>query len=122
MTEQPKWRRECTAAIGIIDRSGDDAALGYLIGDKFSTFLWAADRDPSLAGDVLFFAQAIKSIFAPSQVRAYLDRAHRLGPLAHAATDEQYEALRTTEAVEGGDLDDQLHDIIRIEQIKKLLL
>jgi len=122
MTDQPKWRRQCTAAIGIIDGHGINAALGYLVGEKFSDFLSAVDYDPSLAGDVPAFAQAIKSIFTSSQLRTYLAHVHRLGPLGHTATDEQFEALRAAGVVEEEDPDDQLHDVIRIEQMKKLLL
>ena len=122
MPDQPKRKKQCAATIGILERHGLDAALGYLVGEKFASFTKAADHDPSLAADVPAFARAIRSIFTPAQLGAYLQGVKRLGPLGHAATDEQFEELRAAGAVEEDDLDDQLQDLIRVEQMKKLLL
>ena len=39
------WIDQCAATENIRDHFGPQDALGYLIGEKLFTFLWAAERD-----------------------------------------------------------------------------
>lgn len=119
---RPLRLEQCDAVRRIRDRFGTEKALGYLIGEKFAGFTRAADHDPSLAVAVPDFARVIRSIFTPSELRAYLQRVPRLGPLGHVATNEEVREFEAAGIIEEESLDDQLQALIRIERMKKLLL
>jgi hypothetical protein len=121
MTNHPIWQQQCDAARGIRERFGNDKALGYLLGEKLLTFLWAADHDPELAADLPRFVAEIKAIFGPSELREYLSEMPRLGFLGHTTTDEEFETLRAAGAIED-DVVSAAQDVIRIERMKSLLL
>jgi len=115
------WIDQCEAARDIREAFGVQKALGYLIGEKLLNFLRAADQDPAFAGEVPGFVEEIREIFDRSEIQAYLDTVHRVGPLGHVASDEVYEEMR-----EAGAIDENpvwwARDILLIERAKKLLL
>ena len=67
------WIAQCDATEGIRDHFGTKDALGYLIGEKFFTFLWAAERDPLFAAEVPDFIREIRRLFTAEEIRDYLD-------------------------------------------------
>jgi hypothetical protein len=71
-----------------------DKAMGYLIGEKFLNFLQASDGHPEFAAELPRFVEAIKEIFEPGEIRAYLDGTRRVGALGHTASDEEYEEFQ----------------------------
>ncbi len=115
------WIDQCEAARDIREAFGVQKALGYLIGEKLLNFLRAADQDPAFAGEVPGFVEEIREIFDRSEIQAYLDTVHQVGPLGHVASDEVYEEMR-----EAGAIDENpvwwARDILLIERAKKLLL
>jgi hypothetical protein len=67
------WIDQCAATEDIRDHFGPQDALGYLIGEKLFTFLWAAERDPLFAAEVPDFSREIRRLFTAEQIRDYLD-------------------------------------------------
>ena len=115
------WRDQCEAARDIKEAFGLEKAIGYLIGEKFLNFLRAADQDPDFAGEVAPFVEEIRTIFQPSEIRAYLEAVHRVGPLGHVASDEEYEEMREAGAVDEDPVR-WAREILLVERVKKLLL
>lgn len=115
------WVNQCDAARDIREAFGLEKALGYLIGEKFLNFLRAADQDPAFAGAVPRFVAEIKDIFHPTEIEAYLDGVHRVGPLDHVASDDIYEEMCEAGAVEENPAR-WAEDILLIERAKNLLL
>jgi hypothetical protein len=68
------WVAQCAATENIRDHFGPQDALGYLIGEKLFTFLWAAERDPLFAAEVPDFISEIRRIITPGEIRDYLGR------------------------------------------------
>ena len=90
---------QCEAARDIREALGLQKALGYLIGEKLLNFLRAADEDPAFAGELPRFVEEIKQIFDRAEIQTYLDTVHRVGALAHTASDEAYEEMREAGAI-----------------------
>ena len=67
------WIAQCDATEGIRDHFGIKDALGYLIGEKLFTFLWAAERDPLFAAEVPDFIREIRQLFTAEEIHDYLD-------------------------------------------------
>jgi hypothetical protein len=115
------WIDQCEAARDIRERFGLQKALGYLIGKNFINFLRAAEDHPEFAREIPAFAVEILDIFDRAEIRAHLDTVRRVGPLGHAATDEEYEVL-----LEAGAVDESpvrwAQEILLIEHAKELLL
>jgi hypothetical protein len=88
------WTDQCEAARDIREAFGLEKALGYLIGEKFLTFLETSDREPEFAAELPRFVEEIKQIFVPQEIDAYLARVHRVGALGHVCSDEAYEEMR----------------------------
>ena len=76
------WIAQCDATENIRDHFGTKDALGYLIGEKLFTFLWAAERDPLFAGEVPDFIREIRRLFTAEEIRDYLDRLEKTKYLA----------------------------------------
>ena len=114
------WMDQCDAARGIRERFGLDTALGYLIGEKFLTFLEASDQDADFAAEMPRFVNEIREIFEPAEILTYLDEVHRVGALGHTATDEAYEEMRAAGAIPGGPVE-WAEQILLIQRAKGLL-
>ncbi len=122
MTEFHKvWIEQCEATRDIRDAFGREKALGYLIGEKFLNFLEVADQDPLWAAEVPAFVAAIKEIFEPDEIRAYMNRVHRVGALGHTATDEAYDIMREAGAIDESPVE-WTEQILRLERARALLL
>lgn len=115
------WIDQCEAARDIREAFGLEKALGYLIGEKLLNFVKAADQDPDFAAELQAFLAEIRTIFEPSEVRAYLDGVRRVGPLGHVSSDEEYEELRDAGAVDEDPVK-WAREILLVERVKKLLL
>ncbi len=115
------WIDQCDAARDIKEAFGVDKAIGYLIGEKFLNFLQASDGHPEFAAELPRFVEAIKQIFAPGEIRAYLDGARRVGALGHTASDEAYEEMRAAGAVREDPVE-WAEQILLLERTRALLL
>ncbi|MGH9461136.1 MAG: hypothetical protein ACRD1X_07950 [Vicinamibacteria bacterium] len=115
------WRDQCEAARDIREAFGLQKALGYLIGEKLLNFVGAADQDPDFAAELSAFLAEIRSIFEPSEIRAYLDKVPRVGSLGHILSDADYEEFRDAGAVEEDPVE-WAREILLVERVKKMLL
>jgi hypothetical protein len=82
------WIEQCKAARGIEDDFGTDKALTYLIGEKFLTFLEAAETDSEFRAEIPAFVAEIKTIFERWQLAEYLEIARRTEPFDLRLYDE----------------------------------
>ena len=71
------WIDLCNAARGIENEFGVPNALDYLIGEKFLTYLEAADDDGEFRAELPAFVAEIKTIFEPWQLAEYLEKARQ---------------------------------------------
>ena len=115
------WIAQCEAARNIKEAFGVDKALGYLIGEKFLNFLQASYGHQEFAAELPRFVEAIKEIFEPGEIRAYLDGTRRVGALGHTASDEEYEELQAAGAIDEGPVE-WAEQILRLERTKARLL
>jgi hypothetical protein len=67
------WIEQCAATEDIRERFGLKNALDYLIGEKLFTFVTASERDSDFAAELPAFVTAIRRLFAPGEIREYLD-------------------------------------------------
>lgn len=122
MTEFHKiWIAQCEAARSIRTRWGTQMAIGYLIGEKLVEFMRVAERAPEWRAQLPMFVAEIKRFFSPDEIRGYLDEVHRVGPLGHVLTDEQFKEFRAAGAVEDDPVGDA-EDLLRVERARGLLL
>lgn len=68
------WIEQCEAAIGIEDEFGTVNALKYLVGEKFLSYLQAAEQDADFRAELPGFVAEIKTIFEPWQSTSILRR------------------------------------------------
>jgi hypothetical protein len=87
------WVDQCAATEDIRDHFGPQDALGYLIGEKLFTFLWAAERDPLFAAEVPDFIREIRRLFTAGEVRDYLDDLEKTKYLAPLDPDLEMDEL-----------------------------
>jgi hypothetical protein len=114
------WVEQCRATEGIRESFGLDKALGYLIGEKLINFVRAADDRPEFAAELPNFVAAIRRIFTPEEIAAYLTTVRRVGAVGHVCTDEEYEVMRDR----GMFLEDPVggaEDVLILERIKEML-
>jgi len=67
------WIEQCAATEDIRERFGLKNALDYLIGEKLFTFVTASEQDSEFAAELPAFVNAIRRLFAPGEIREYLD-------------------------------------------------
>ena len=77
---QKIWIEQCEAARGIEDEFGTQTALDYLVGEKFSNFLEAAETDAAFRAEIPEFVAGIKGIFERWQLAQYLETARQAEP------------------------------------------
>ena len=75
---QDIWKEQCAAGRGGRDKHGVVSALDYLIGEKLMTFADAAATRPEFARELPRFVAEVRAIFAPEEIRAYLDHMERM--------------------------------------------
>lgn len=121
MTPKDTWTSQCDAARGILDDFGTEKALGYLIGEKFFSFLEAAEHDPEWRAEVPAFVVETKEIFEPWQLSEFLDTPKRLGALGHTADDEGHAAFRS-QMDEEDIVRDDARNLMLLEWARELLV
>jgi len=74
------WKEQCDAARQIEAEFGTEKALDYLIGEKFLSFLEAAETDADFREEVPAFVAEIKTIFEPWKLAEHLETARQSEP------------------------------------------
>jgi hypothetical protein len=74
------WIEQCEAAKAIEDEFGTQKALAYLVGEKLSNFLEAAEKDSTFQAELPAFVAEIKHLFEPWQLAEYLPTARQTEP------------------------------------------
>jgi hypothetical protein len=85
------WIEQCAATEDIRERFGLKNALDYLIGEKLFTFVTASEQDPDFAAELPAFVTAIRRLFAPGEIREYLNHLEQtkfLAPLEPGIMDD----------------------------------
>ena len=101
-------------------------ALGYLIGEKLFTFLWAAERDPLFAAELPDFIREIRRLFTAEDIRDYLDRLENTKYLAPRDPDLEMDDL---DELDDPDEDEPLlenpvmgaEELLRFSRVRQLL-
>ena len=117
------WIEQCAATQDIRENFGLKDALDYLIGEKLFSFVMASERDPEFAVELPAFVAEIRRLFAPGEIREYLDHLERAKYLAPPEPD-----------LESDDLDDETEEepwlenpvlgaaeLLRFSRIRQLL-
>ena|SRR3989338_1458220 len=68
------WVEQCDATEEIQERYGLQAALDYLVGEKFLNHLHLAKVHKPLEEQIENFAQRIRGMFSPENLRQYLEK------------------------------------------------
>jgi hypothetical protein len=114
-------RSQTVAARGILEDFGAKKAMGYLIGEKFLSFLEVAEADRQWQKAIPEFVTEIKAMFEPYQLAEFLNTPRRLGALGHVANDEAHRMLR--EALDESEkAREDARNLTLLEWAKELLL
>ena len=87
------WIEQCAATENIRERFGLKNALDYLIGEKLFTFVTASEQNPDFAAELPAFVTTIRRLFAPGEIRGYLDHLERTKYLAPPEPDLEIDDL-----------------------------
>lgn len=118
------WIEQCEAARGIEDEFGTDKALKYLVGEKFLSFLEAAENNADFRAEIPAFVAEIKDIFQPWQLAACLETARTtkpFNPTLYHEEDEDYDP-EFIEMERKDDLRRCANDLLIVERAKEWLL
>jgi len=118
------WIEQCEATRQIEAEFGTQNALDYLIGEKFLSFLEAAENDAEFRAEVLAFVAEIKTIFETWQLAAYLEAARQSDPFDPSLYDDEDEDI-DPEFVEDERQDElrrSANDLLLVEQARGWLL
>lgn len=88
------WIEQCKAARGIEYEFCTVPAMKYLVGEKFLSFLDAAEMDAEFRAELPAFVAQIKKIFEPWQIAEYLEKAgwtEPFDPRLYDEDDEDYD-------------------------------
>lgn len=85
------WIEQCDAARGIEAQFGCVPAIKYLIGEKFLSYLDAAETNADFRAEIPSFVAEIKKIFEPWQIAECLDKAGWTEPFDPSLYDEDDE-------------------------------
>ena len=118
------WIEQCEAAEDIRKRYGQQRTLDYLIGEKLFNFVMASEGRPEFAAELPLFVREIHLLFAPEDLREYLDHIERTKVLAPRGPD-----------LETDDLDDEVEEepwlenpimgaeeLLRFSRVRQILL
>jgi hypothetical protein len=120
MTPNEIWIEQCEAAWEIEDGFGTQLALTYLIGEKFLTFLEAADDDSEFRAELPAFVAKIKTIFKRWQLAEFLETARQTEPFDPSIyEDEDPEVI---EMERKSELRRSAADLLLVERAKEWLL
>jgi hypothetical protein len=115
------WIEQCEAARGIEDEFGTDKALSYLVGEKFLSFLEAAEHDAEFRAEIPAFVAEIKTIFEPWQLAECLQKARQREPFDPTDYDEEDDP-EDIEMERKSDLRQCANDMLVVERAKEWLL
>jgi len=114
------WTDQCEAAENICERFGLEKGIGYLVGEKFLNAIRAAPRHPEVAAELPAFAARIREIIDPQELRRWFTTVRRVGPLGHAASEEQFQTFVAAGAVEENPVT-SAEEILALERARELL-
>ena len=112
------WIEQCQAARRIEDEFGVPKALAYLVGEKFLTFLEAADDDIEFRAELPAFVAEIKKIFERWQLAEYLENVRQTEPFDPSDLGDEDD----TELESQLDLRRSAADLLLVERAKEWLL
>ena len=124
MTEPHKiWIEQCEAAEQIEGEFGQQKALDYLVGEKFLTFLEAAETDADFRSEVPAFVAQIQTIFEPWQLAQFLEKARETEPFDAALFegDDEFDA-EEVEDMRKDDIRQCTRDLLLVERAREWLL
>ena len=110
------WVEQCDATEEIRERCGLQAALDYLVGEKFLNHLHLAKVHKPLEKQILKFAQRIREMFSPEDLRQYLEK------MEHPENPNDPEDLQDEEFLWDNNPVKGAETILEIGYAKKLLL
>jgi hypothetical protein len=117
------WIEQCAATEDIRERFGLSNALDYLIGEKLFAFVTASEQDPDFAAELPAFVTAIRRLFAPGEIREYLDHLERTKYLAPPEPDLEIDDLDDETEEEPGLENPVLGaaELLRFSRVQQLL-
>ena len=117
------WIEQCAATEDIRERFGLSNALDYLIGEKLFAFVTASEQDPDFAAELPAFVTAIRRLFAPGEIREYLDHLERTKYLAPPEPDLEIDDLDDESEEESGLGNPVLGaaELLRFSRVQQLL-
>jgi len=115
------WIEQCKAARGIEDDFGTDKALAYLIGEKFLSFLEAAETDAEFRAEIPAFVAEIKTIFERWQLVECLEHVRHTEPFDFSHDDEDDDP-EEIEMERQQDIRRCANDLLLVERAKEWLL
>lgn len=116
------WIEQCEAARGIEDEFGTVNALKYLVGEKFLSYLQAAERDADFRAELPAFVAEIKTIFEPWQLSEYLEMAGWTEPFDPSIYEEEGEDPEFLEMERKDNLRRAANELLLLERAKEWLL
>jgi hypothetical protein len=115
------WIEQCKAARGIEDDFGTDKALAYLIGEKFLSFLEAAETDAEFRAEIPAFVAEIKTIFERWQLTECLEHVRHTEPFDFSHDDETDDP-EEIEMERQQDIRRCANDLLLVDRAKEWLL
>ncbi|HWG44593.1 MAG TPA: hypothetical protein VN688_17585 [Gemmataceae bacterium] len=116
------WIEQCEAARGIEDEFGTVNALKYLVGEKFLSYLQAAEQGTDFRTELPAFFAEIKMIFEPWQLSEYLEKAGWTEPFDPSIYEEEGEDPEFIEMERKDNLRRAANELLLIERAKEWLL
>lgn len=116
------WIEQCEAARGIENEFGTVNALKYLVGEKFLSYLQAAEKDADFRAEIPAFVAEIKTIFEPWQLSEYLEKAGWTEPFDPSIYDEEDEDPGFIEMERRDNVRRVANELLLIERAKEWLL
>ena len=121
MTPKEVWTSQCEVAREILEDSGIENALSYLIGEKLLNFLQVAEDYPAWRDEIPNFVAEIKDLLAGWQIAEYLSTLCRPGAMASVGGEGTYPSFRVL-PVDELDLRQDAPDRALLEWARELLL
>jgi hypothetical protein len=114
------WKEQCDAALQIEAEFGTQNALDYLIGEKFLSFLEAAETDADFREKVPAFVAEIKTIFEPWKLAEHLETARQSEPFD--PSDHEDEDPEMVELDRQCEISRSASDLLLVERAREWLL
>ena len=114
------WKEQCDAARQIEAEFGTENALDYLIGEKFLSFLEAAETDAEFRAEIPAFVGGIKTIFEPWKLAEHLETTRQSEPFD--PDDHEDEDPEMVELDRQCEISRSASDLLLVERARELLL